>query len=244
MFQQVIRILVVISTLFLVLPSTQAQWNAIAGYDVMKGGTDQFNSLVEALNSKQTNPEKLIKPIRLLHGFLAGIRYSHSFGALELFYRRSLTLRRGKRYVFFREMEIDNKPKVVDFPVGEVDLSYSAAAWSLNFEFGKGLIVGGSIDYNIFTQKVKYDGTGADSFRNFKDKQYAWGNRIFVGIHIANTKDISFSLRPFYQWQWTTTSITALRDQLFSGVEEGCAICDEQPKTLGISLVINNGPQR
>ena len=134
---------------------------------------------------------------------------------------------------YFKEEEID---------VATVDLFYSTAAWSLNFEFGKGLIIGGSIDYNILSQRVKYSGDGSKDFRTFKDKQYSWGNRIFIGVHLANTSSISFSLRPFYQWHWSTTSLTNLRDE-FSLASEVCQLCLEQPKMFGISLIINNGPQ-
>ena len=207
-----------------------AQWNAIAGYDVMGAGIDQFNGLLNAINDKQAAPEKLAKPINLLHGFIAGVRYNHPLGAVELLYRRSLTRRRGEMY----EFELVN--------VDEIDFSYRAAAWSLNFEFGKGLIVGGSIDYNILAQRVKYDGAGSDRFRSFKDKQYSWGNRIFIGIHISNTDQISFTLRPFYQWHWSKTNLNDFRNHLMLG-EDICEVCLEQPKSFGISLIINNGPQ-
>jgi hypothetical protein len=216
-----------------------AQLNAIAGYDIMQPGLDQFNSLVRTFNAAHPETELAPRPIQALNGFITGLRYGHEFGAFEVFYRRNLTRRRGNEYLLTAS-GTDGIERLVD--VDRVDLSYAISAVSLNLEFGKGIIIGGSIDYNIFAQKMTYRGTGANEFRNFKNSEHTWGNRIFIGLHVRNSSRLSFSLRPYYQWYWSTLANSALRDKL-GGPTESCLPCRERPRSFGLSIIINNGPQ-
>ena len=226
-----------------------AQWNTIAGYELMRPGLDQFNHLLNTINDGQENPEELAAEIKYLHGIMVGLRYNHSLGAVELAYRTGLTRRRGKAYsVQYGEMDIEDSNGMVigtmplNAEIQNLDFLYRLSAFSLNLEFGRTVTFGGSLDYNTTAQRVKYSSNSV-GLRTFKDTQHSWGNRVFIGAHLANTQHISFSVRLFYQWHWTAGSLTPLRDRFFLP-EDVCSTCLEQPKFFGLSIIINNGNQR
>ncbi len=210
-----------------------AQWNAIAGYDVMHPDITQFNHLMRRFNEKYPQTEKALGKINFLHGMIVGLRYQYDLGAVELAYRRSMTRNRSERILGYRSQGRTLK-------VDELSLNYDLAAWSFTFEWGRSFIAGISLDYFTFKQKIKYDGDG-DVLRNYKDSQHTWGHRIFVGAHLANTQHISFSVRPYYQWYWSATNLNNLYTEILS---EECISCLEQPHSFGVSIIINNGPQR
>ena len=216
--------------------SMLAQWNALAGYDIMRPGFGRFNALMDAFNAEHPEADRPVDGFVFLHGFVAGLRYNHNLGALELTYGRNLTRNRGTDY----DYDFGNGGTPVPVETS-LFINTSLSSWALTIEFGKSLIVGGSVNYNTLRHRVAYS-SPSDNLRTFRSRQHHWGNRIFIGAHLTNTRTISFTFRPYYQWYWSAFDLSGLRDELLSDTG-ACMPCREQPHSFGISLIINNGPQ-
>ncbi|NND34262.1 MAG: hypothetical protein HKN76_16875 [Saprospiraceae bacterium] len=99
--------------------------------------------------------------------------------------------------------------------------------------------MGGSVDYNTYLTELKY---AHEDFRDFKIKQHGLGSHLYIGTHIANRKNLSFSLRAYYQFVWDALNTRALRDRL-DLQDDNCGACEFSPGTFGLTILLNNGPQ-
>ena len=206
-----------------------AQWNAIAGYDISNADAGAVNQLLHAFND-QYEHTKPFTDIRVLHGFTAGFRYQYRLGAFELVYNRRFTRRIGDVF------QIDSLPANGT----NADFFYEIRTFSYTAEFGRGVTVGGSIDYNEYLTELKYD---LPKYRDFKIKQYTLGSHLFVGTHVANRHNLSFSVRAYYQFNWDNLTTRNLREKL-ELVNDEPETYEYNPGTFGLTIIINNGPQR
>ena len=213
-----------------VLSSTHAQWNAIAGYLVSSANADPVNLLLQAYNVKH-NPTVAFKDIRVLHGFTAGVRYHYPLGAFELVYNRRFTRRIGDQ---FRDTSADFEGPT------NADFFYEIRTFSMLSEFGGVIRIGASLDYNTYLMEMKFDEPGTD---DFKIKQHPLGSQFFIGTHIKNRPNLSFSVRAFYQVLWSDITTGILQNALGLSVDTECDACNFKPSTIGLSIIINNGVQ-
>jgi hypothetical protein len=212
-----------------VVGSLQAQWNAIAGYMVSSADADPVNLILQAYNLAH-KPTLPFTEIRILHGFTAGVRYHYPLGAFEMVYNRRFTRRIGDGF------QIDSLPAVRT----NADFYYEIRTFSYTAEFGKTIRIGGSIDYNTYLSELKYEDP---KYQDFKIKQHSFGSHLFLGTHLANRHNLSFSVRAYYQFIWDNISSRSLRSRL-KLLEDDCTGCDFKPGTFGLAIIINNGPQR
>lgn len=210
--------------------SVHAQWNAIAGYMVSSADADPVNQLLQAYNMGHRHSVPF-KDIKVLNGFTAGVRYHYPLGAFELVYNRRFTRRIGDQ---FRNTSVDfTGPTNADF-------FYEIRTFSMVSEFGGVIRMGASLDYNTYLMEMKFDEPGTD---DFKIKQRPLGSRFFIGTHIKNRPNLSFSVRAFYQVLWADITTGQLQKDLKLAEDSECSGCDFRPATIGLSIIINNGVQ-
>ncbi|MBK8505626.1 MAG: hypothetical protein IPL46_27575 [Saprospiraceae bacterium] len=209
--------------------SLQAQWNAIAGYMVSSADADPVNQLLQAYNVEH-KPSLPFKDIKVLNGFTAGIRYHYPLGAFEMVYNRRFTRRIGDQFH-------DTAP---DFTGrSNADFFYEIRTFSMVSEFGGVIRMGASLDYNTYLMEMKF---AEPEPSNFKIKQRPLGSRFFIGTHIKNRPNLSFSVRAFYQVLWSDISTEELMQNL-ELTKDLCTDCNFRPSTIGLSIIINNGVQ-
>lgn len=207
----------------------RAQWNAIAGYDISNADAGAYNRILHDFNKAYDN-SKPFTDIKVLHGFTAGLRYQYRLGAFELAYNRRFTRRIGDDFNI--ENDITTRTNA--------DFFYEIRTFSYTAEFGGALRLGASIDYNTYLTEMKYAQT---RYKDFKIKQHNVGSHVYLGTHIANRDNLSFSVRAYYQFIWDDLSARSLRERL-KLLDDECLDCKLSPGTFGLAIIINNGPQR
>lgn len=222
-------ILWVFALFLMVIPDLKSQWNAIAGYEISSADAGGVNQVLQAFNTRFDHTVSLTD-IRILHGFTAGLRYHYDLGAFELTYNRRFTRRIGDEY-----MGLDSRMLTAR---SNVNFFYEIRTFSFTSEFGRAITIGASIDYNTYLTEMDYVQA---SIRNVKIKQRPLGSRFFIGTHIANRPNLSFSVRAFFQTLWSGMSTNQLRQDLTLDEIE-CENCF-QPSTFGLTILINNGRQ-
>lgn len=214
----------------MVIPDLKSQWNAIAGYEISNADAGGVNQVLQAFNMEFDHTVSLTD-IRILHGFTAGLRYHYDLGAFELTYNRRFTRRIGDEYLGLDSRMLTARSNVNFF--------YEIRTFSFTSEFGRAITIGASIDYNTYLTEMDYVQA---SIRNVKIKQRPLGSRFFIGTHIANRPNLSFSVRAFYQTLWSGMTADQLSRDL--NLEEiPCENCNFQPSTFGLTILINNGRQ-
>ena len=219
-----------------------AQLNAIAGYDFSGIRNTQMNGIINDYNAQPHLPRSLtLKPVKVLHGFVAGLRYGYEWGGLELTFSKRSTRRIGDDYsVFIDSTKFRNETNT---EIADIDLNYDIKTISFTKEFGGDIRIGGSIDYNIYSYSVKYDSrTSPSKLKKIPSNQPTWGSKLFIGAHLTNSTRMSFSVRAYYQWIWSDNSLESFELE-FDQNKSVCTYCSEQPHTFGISIIINNGLQ-
>ncbi len=203
-----------------------AQLNAIAGYDISAPNAGIVSSVLQDFNRKY-DPTVAFKDIRILHGFTAGLRYHYELGAFELAYNRRFTRRIGDYFSNVQEMSTFT----------DANFFYEVRAYMLSTEFGGAVRLGASIDLNTYILDMDYS---ADSFRDVKVKQRPLGNHLFIGGHLKDRFNLSFSFRLYYQFIWSDLTVASFRNQL---ALSPCSSCSFRPSTFGFTLILNNGEQ-
>lgn len=223
------RGILVVWCLFAAGPELRAQWNAVAGYEVSSADAGAVNQVLQAFNT-DFGPTVPLTDIRVLHGFTAGLRYKYPLGAFEMVYSRRFTRRIGDHF---------NIDRGSIQGITDVNFFYEIRTFSLITEFGRTVTTGASLDYNTYHTEMDYV---TASFHDVKIKQRPLGSRFFMGVHLANRPNLSFSVRAFYQTLWTDLSTRQLRQDL-QLEESTCETCHFRPSTFGLSIIINNGRQ-
>jgi hypothetical protein len=213
-----------------VVGSLQAQWNAIAGYMVSSADADPVNLILEAYNLAH-KPTLPFTQIRVLHGFTAGVRYHYPLGAFEMVYNRRFTRRIGDQFE-----EVDRIEGLTD-----ADFFYEIRTFSMATEVGGVIRMGASLDYNTYLMEMDF---AEARYRDYKVKQRPLGSQFFIGTHIKNRPNLSFSVRAFYQVLWADIGTSQLQKDLkLLQADAECTDCNFRPSTFGFSIIINNGVQ-
>ena len=219
------------------------QWNVIAGYDISHVSDVRVNRLISSFNEIHPERTLTLKPARILHGFMAGFRYGYDLGGLELYYSKRATRRIGDDYdILYENRKYDPDMEGSEqflIEASDLDLFYDIKTITFLKEFGKTIRFGASLDYNIYTHEINYI---HDKIRDFKVNQDIWGSKVFMGVHLTNSTRMSFSVRMYYQWIWDQVDLAPLESVLFP-MQDSCTECREQPHTIGLSIIINNGLQ-
>jgi len=218
--------------------TADAQLNAIAGYDISYTDVGPVNQMLSAFNEKYTGTIDF-KDVNVLHGFAAGFRYHYDLGALELVYNRRFTRRIGDQFV----SKAEESPMVEErlLPTGtNADFFYEIRTLSLGTEFGGAFRIGGTLDLTNYLMQMDYDDP---KYKDAKVKQHPLGSRVYVGAHLENRRNISFSVRGYYQFFWSDVSTLAIRQRLDLLDDDDCFDCTFRPTSFGITIMINNGLQ-
>lgn len=225
-----------------------AQLNVIAGYDISGLRNTQMNGIINDYTAQQPRQVSLaLKPVKVLHGFVAGFRYGYDWGGMELTFSRRSTRRIGDDYQVTSDsiMVNDGMSKKEGVPErSNIDLHYHIKTISLTKEFGGLIRIGGAIDYNIYTYEVIYNSKAqSPTLTNFDLNKTTWGSKLFIGAHLTNSTRMSFSVRAYYQWIWGDNSSLNEFETTFDRTKPACTYCRERPHSIGLSIIINNGRQ-
>ncbi len=217
----------------LVSGHVSGQIHLIAGYDLSYIKNTAMNSIIADANSGQEKePSLYLKDVRYLNGFVVGGRYASDLAAFELTYAKRFTRRIGDNYTF----EIrDMNDSLLDKTTTDIDLYYDIQTISAGMEFGRIIRIGGSIDYNIYTNEVLY--LDVNDPRDFKTRSQTWGSKVFIGANLAPESVVNFSVRLYYQWLWGYNDVSEFENK-FLGTD--CTYCRERPYSFGFTFLINN----
>lgn len=218
---------VVIFTVLIGLVS-EAQINIIAGYDVSPASVSALDEVLKDFNETYQHVDPFGE-IRIMHGFIAGLRYKHRIGAFELAYYRHLNSQNSTRSL----VPVNDANLISD-----TDFFYEMRTYSFATQLGHEVHIGANIDRNTFVTEMDY---GNSAIRDVKIKQRNWGGRLFAGLTLGRRTNISITTRVFYRFLLSDLPTSSLREAVGLGAE--CTTCNFRPEVFGFSIIINNGPQ-
>lgn len=218
-------------SLILVLGSSTcswAQWQLIAGYDISGIESQHLNQFLETFNQNYPATTKPFGKMRVLHSLLAGVRYQHDLGGIELTYQRGLARRSSDGIRLFDRSQ----------GVGPVDLFLNTSTISTGMDWGKNFAIGFALDYSLAKYEILEDDHVIISDQ--EDRDESWGGKLYFAWLLSRSERVSFSLRPYYRWIWSDLDFSAVGS---SPLDESirCGPCSDRPRMFGLSLLIHNG---
>lgn len=208
--------------------SSLAQWQLIAGYDISGFESQHLNQFLQSFNQNYPATTKPFRKMRVLHSLIAGVRYQHDLGGIEISYQRGIARRStsGIRLVDTSQSQ------------GPADLFLNTNTISTGIEWGKDFAIGLALDYSL----VKYEILEEDNLiiSDQVDRAESWGGKLYFAWLLSRSERVSFSLRPYYRWIWSDLDFSSIGS---SPLDESirCGPCSDRPKMFGLSLLIHNG---
>ncbi len=205
-----------------------AQWQLIAGYDISGFESQNLNQFLVSFNQSYPATTESFSKMRVLHSLIAGVRYQHDLGGVELTYQRGLARR-----------SVDGI-RLTDLSQGQgpVDLFLNTNTISTGMEWGRDFTVGFALDYSLVKYEILEEANLIISDQ--QDRDESWGCKLFFAWLLSQSERVSFSLRPYYKWIWSDLDFSSVGS---APLDESirCGPCSDRPKIFGLSILIHNG---
>jgi hypothetical protein len=206
--------------------SLSSQLNIKMGYTLDYGSHETNNLILDAYNSNNQWLSQEFKPVRLLNGLQAGLRYKKDFMAFDVSFERVFG---GKE-----SFGINNNGVSVSN-----ELKYTLSRYALGLEVYNNMLgIGANVYHEIYTIKSPISGIDSDE-KITSDGNF--GNKIYLIFSSQGNGRISVSLQPFVMIPWSDSNLFNLNTYL--GNDNNLQSYNQRNLQFGISLIFYNGPQ-